>query len=99
MVATFGVLVRHPPVVPTLEDGRFVAVTAQSVHHDGPAAFTVVRVGDRLPVSVSLRFTENPSVARGPGVITHCARGTVIGNLDTPIVRPPVHQVGSNILI
>lgn len=47
MVATFGALVRHPAVVPTLEDGRLVAVTAQSVHHDMAAALTVVRVGDR----------------------------------------------------
>lgn len=99
MVATFGALVRHPSVVSTLEDGRFVAVTAQSVHHDVPTAFTVVRVRNRLPVSVPLGLTENPSVAGGPRVITHCARGAVIGNLDTPIVRPPVHQVGSNTLI
>lgn len=98
MVATFGALVRHPAVVPTLEDGRLVAVTAQSVHHDMAAALTVVRVGDRLAICVPLRLTENPGVARGPGVITHGACGAVIGNLDTPIVRPPVHQIGSNTL-
>ena len=53
VVAAFRVLVRHPPVVSTLEDGRLVAVTTESVHHYGPGALPVVGVGDGLTVSVS----------------------------------------------
>ena len=53
MVAAFRVLVRHPSIVSTLEDGRLVAVTAKAVHHYGPGALPVVGVGDGLTVRVS----------------------------------------------